>query len=48
MTFEEVRAHCLAQLAPFKVPTIVEFRDSLPMTSIGKIEKKLLKSSAAE
>ncbi len=48
MTFEEVRAHCLAQLAPFKVPTIVEFRDSLPMTSIGKIEKKLLKSGAAE
>ncbi|MEN3284561.1 MAG: carnitine-CoA ligase [Solirubrobacteraceae bacterium] len=46
LTEEEVVAHCAAHLARFKVPTIVELRDSLPMTSIGKIEKKVLRQEA--
>ncbi len=44
---EEIVEHCRDRLAPFKVPTIVEFRDSLPLTSVGKVEKKLLRAEAA-
>lgn len=40
---EEVLAHARENLAHFKVPTVVEFRESLPKTSVGKIEKKLLR-----
>ncbi len=41
---EEIIEHCRRRLAPFKVPTIVEFRDSLPLTSVGKVEKKVLRA----
>jgi crotonobetaine/carnitine-CoA ligase len=44
---EEVRRHCAEQLARFKVPTAIEVVDSLPTTSIGKVEKKLLREMAA-
>lgn len=40
---EDLQAHCATRLARFKVPKVVEFRESLPKTSIGKIEKKLLR-----
>ena len=43
LTVAEVQAFCAARLAKFKVPKFVEFRDFLPKTSIGKIEKKLLR-----
>ncbi|GAA4551006.1 AMP-binding protein [Pseudonocardia xishanensis] len=39
----EILAFCRERLASFKVPTIVELRDELPKTSIGKIEKKSLR-----
>jgi carnitine-CoA ligase len=44
LTEEDITVHCKARLAGFKVPTIVEFRDALPETSIGKVEKKKLRS----
>lgn len=47
LTEEEVAAHCSGRLAAFKVPTVIEFRDALPMTSIGKIEKRRLREEAA-
>jgi crotonobetaine/carnitine-CoA ligase len=47
LTEEEVRAHCAGRLARFKIPTIVEFRAELPMTSIGKIEKRRLREEVA-
>lgn len=43
LTEEQVVAHCRAQLASFKVPTLVVIVDALPKTSIGKIEKKALR-----
>jgi carnitine-CoA ligase len=46
LTVEEVVAHCAQHLAGFKIPTIVQFCDDLPMTSIGKIEKKQLRKMA--
>lgn len=45
---DEVKAFCAARLASFKVPTIVEIRDELPKTSIGKIAKKLLRDESAD
>jgi crotonobetaine/carnitine-CoA ligase len=43
LTEDDVRAHCERHLARFKVPTVIEFRDQLPTTSIGKIEKRTLR-----
>jgi len=41
-----VRAHCRANLAAYKVPKNVEFRDSLPKTPVGKILRRVLKEEA--
>jgi carnitine-CoA ligase len=41
---EELLSHCRARLAPFKVPGEFELRSALPKTSVGKIEKKLLRA----
>jgi crotonobetaine/carnitine-CoA ligase len=43
LSVDEIVAHCAGRLARFKVPQLVEIRDALPKTSIGKIEKKLLR-----
>jgi len=47
LTEEDVHAHCAGRLARFKIPTIVEFRAELPMTSIGKVEKRRLREEVA-
>ncbi len=39
---DEIIAHCRTQLAPFKVPKEIEFRDSLPKTLIGKTLRRQL------
>ncbi|MBO0848454.1 MAG: acyl-CoA synthetase, partial [Pseudonocardia sp.] len=44
---DEVRAHCEARLARFKVPTIVEFTDRLPHSATGKITRVALRSEGA-
>ncbi|WP_067467778.1 AMP-binding protein [Actinomadura macra] len=41
--FEEIVEHCRSRLAAFKVPTRIHVVPELPKTSIGKIEKKLLR-----
>jgi acyl-CoA synthetase (AMP-forming)/AMP-acid ligase II len=38
-TEEEMIAHCKERLARFKAPTSVEFRDSIPRTATGKVQK---------
>ena len=39
---EELRAHCAARLAAFKVPKAVEFADVLPRTQSGKLLRRQL------
>ena len=39
---EELRAHCAARLAAFKVPKAVEFADTLPRTRSGKLLRRQL------
>jgi long-chain acyl-CoA synthetase len=41
-TAEEIQSWCKERLAPFKVPTHVEFRDELPKTTVGKILRREL------
>ncbi|MCW3005618.1 MAG: ATP-dependent acyl-CoA ligase [Solirubrobacterales bacterium] len=44
---DELRAFCGEHLAPFKVPSIVEFRPALPKTAIGKVNKGALRTEQA-
>jgi len=39
---DELRAHCAARLAAFKVPKTVEFADRLPRTASGKLLRRQL------
>ncbi len=41
-TEEEIIEFCRKNLAPYKVPKFVEFRDSLPKTQVGKILRREL------
>jgi crotonobetaine/carnitine-CoA ligase len=43
-TAEELIAWCAARLAKFRVPDLVELRSDLPRTSVGKIQKHLLRA----
>jgi long-chain acyl-CoA synthetase len=42
-TAEEIIAFCKEKLAPYKVPKLVEFRESIPKSAIGKILRKVLR-----
>ncbi|MBT8358430.1 MAG: AMP-binding protein, partial [Deltaproteobacteria bacterium] len=43
-TEEELLEYCKDKLATFKLPTMIEFREELPKTNVGKILKKDLKA----
>ena len=43
LSVEDVIEFCKSKLAPFKVPKLVEFRDSLPKSNIGKVLRRMLK-----
>ena len=45
---KEVIQFCTANLAPFKVPKIVEFRKSLPKSATGKVLKKELREGYSD
>lgn len=47
-TVEEMRAFCKENLAPYKVPTIVEFAPTLPRTQAGKVLRRVLAEQASE
>jgi long-chain acyl-CoA synthetase len=41
----ELRTFCREQLAPYKVPSTIEFRTELPKTMIGKVLRRALRES---
>ena len=43
LTAEQVIAHCRKNLTGYKVPKVVEFRDELPQTNVGKILRRALR-----
>lgn len=46
LTAEMLIAHCRSQLTGYKVPHLVEFRDDLPRSNVGKILRRALKEHA--
>ncbi len=46
LTKEEVLDHCRRQLTGYKVPKIIEFREELPKTNVGKILRRELRDEA--
>ncbi len=42
-TEEEIIAFCRERLAPYKAPRVVEFRDELPKTMVGKVLRRALR-----
>ncbi|MFO0693759.1 MAG: AMP-binding protein [Polyangiales bacterium] len=44
---EAILRHCRANLAPYKIPKEIIFVDALPLTSVGKIDKKAMRAEAA-
>ncbi len=42
-TEDELKAHCREHLADYKIPKQIVFRESLPLTPVGKIMKLTLK-----
>lgn len=43
LTKEHVIAWCREGLAPYKVPKVIEFRDSLPKSNVGKVLRRELR-----
>jgi long-chain acyl-CoA synthetase len=44
---DDIRAHCKANLAAYKVPVHIELRDSLPQSAVGKILYRVLRDELA-
>jgi fatty-acyl-CoA synthase len=48
VTAEALLAHCAEAFAKWQLPDDVIFREALPLTSTGKIDKKALRAELAE
>lgn len=44
---QSIRDHVKAMLAPYQQPRLIEFVDSLPMTTTGKVQRKVLRDREA-
>jgi len=42
LSADELRLYCRENLAAYKVPKHIEFRDSLPKTTVGKVLRREL------
>jgi acyl-CoA synthetase (AMP-forming)/AMP-acid ligase II len=40
---QEILDHCKQNMAPYKIPKIIEFIDQMPLTTVGKVDKKALR-----
>jgi long-chain acyl-CoA synthetase len=43
LSVEELRAHARENLTAYKIPRVIEFRDSLPKTNVGKVLRRALR-----
>lgn len=46
LTTEAIRDYCKQKLTRYKVPKLIEFRDELPKTNVGKVLRRALKEEA--
>jgi acyl-CoA synthetase (AMP-forming)/AMP-acid ligase II len=44
----EIITFAKEKLAPYEVPKIVEIRKELPLTTVGKLDKKILRAEACK
>ncbi len=47
LTRDIIRAHCKEHITNYKVPKLVEFRDDLPKSNVGKVLRKDLRAEIA-
>ena len=47
LTAEQIIAHCKKELTGYKVPRLIEFRDDLPKSNVGKILRRELRDETA-
>jgi len=40
---DQILGYCRQNMAPYKVPKVIEFVDQMPLTAIGKVDKKALR-----
>jgi acetyl-CoA synthetase len=45
---DAIRAHVRGKLAPYEYPKEIEFIDALPMTTTGKVQRKVLREREAQ
>jgi long-chain acyl-CoA synthetase len=43
LTVEHIRTHARDNLTPYKIPRIIEFRETLPKTNVGKVLRRALR-----
>ncbi|MCP5090300.1 MAG: long-chain fatty acid--CoA ligase, partial [Gammaproteobacteria bacterium] len=43
---EEIQKYCRANMAAYKVPRVIHIIDEIPLTPVGKIDKKVLRARA--
>jgi long-chain acyl-CoA synthetase len=48
LSSDEIRKYCKERMAPYKVPTHVEFRTELPKSMVGKVLRRLLLADEAK
>jgi acyl-CoA synthetase (AMP-forming)/AMP-acid ligase II len=41
---KEILEHCKENLAPYKIPKVIVFTEAIPLTSVGKVDKKVLRT----
>jgi fatty-acyl-CoA synthase len=46
-TDDEIRAYCKGKIAHFKIPKVIRFVDSFPMTITGKVQKYVMREQMA-
>ena len=44
----DIREFCRAEMAAYKVPKIIHLVDAIPLTPVGKVDKKALRDQAAQ
>lgn len=42
---KEILEHCRENLAPYKIPKVIEFTEAIPLTAVGKVDKKALRTA---
>ena len=45
---EDIRQHVRGKLAPYEYPREIEFIDALPMTTTGKVQRRVLRERERE